>query len=330
MEKPAFLDRDRPDVPDLVVPGGVTPFYLAGQPVRGRLIRLGVLADALLTRHDNPAPVTQLAGKALALVAALASALKFQGSFSLQIKGDGPVSMLVADCTNSGALRFYVRTDNEALENLLATTPNPTDRALLGDGYLALTVDQGAEMERHQGIVDIAGDDLAAMATHYFNTSEQHACQVMLACAMTDAGWRAGGLVLERIAGEGGAQSDAEATSAVDDSTDESLLISPDDASWETATILAATLRDQEVLDDGLSSPHLLNRLFHEQNLHVNQPRALAFGCRCSRARLIDVLERFPEDDLDHMCQDNGTIVMTCEFRNKDLNFLRQSIAVRR
>ncbi|MBO1327041.1 Hsp33 family molecular chaperone HslO [Acetobacter suratthaniensis] len=330
MEKPAFLDRDRPDVPDLVVPGGVTPFYLAGQPVRGRLIRLGILADALLTRHDNPAPVTQLAGKALALVAALASALKFQGSFSLQIKGDGPVSMLVADCTNTGALRFYVRTNDEALEALLASTPNPTDRALLGDGYLALTVDQGADMERHQGIVGITGDDLATMATHYFDTSEQHACQVMLACAMTDAGWRAGGLVLERIAGEGGAQNEAETAAVVDDASGENPLLSADDANWETATILAATLRDQEVLDDGLPSTHLLHRLFHEQNLHVSQPRALAFGCRCSRARLIDVLERFPEDDLDHMCQDNGTIVMTCEFCNKDFHFPRQSIAVGR
>jgi molecular chaperone Hsp33 len=143
MEKPAFLDRDRPDVPGLVVPGGVTPFYLAGRPVRGRLIRLGVLADAMLTRHDNPDQVTALAGKALALVAALASALKFQGSFSLQIKGDGPVSMLVADCTHDGALRFYARSDEDALNALLAQNPTPTDRELLGNGYLALTVDQG-------------------------------------------------------------------------------------------------------------------------------------------------------------------------------------------
>lgn len=202
MEKPAFLDRDRPDVPGLVVPGGVTPFYLAGRPVRGRLIRLGVLADAMLTRHDNPDQVTALAGKALALVAALASALKFQGSFSLQIKGDGPVSMLVADCTHDGALRFYARSDEDALNALLAQNPTPTDRELLGNGYLALTVDQGADMERHQGIVEIAGDDLSAMATHYFATSEQHACWIMLACKMTDAGWRSGALVLERIAGK--------------------------------------------------------------------------------------------------------------------------------
>lgn len=312
MEKPAFLDRDRPDVPDLVVPGGVTPFYLAGRPVRGRLVRLGVLADTLLTRHDHPAPVTRLAGKALALVAALASALKFSGSFSLQIKGDGPVSMLVADCTNTGALRFYARTDDEALETLLAETPTPTDRELLGNGYMALTVDQGPEMDRHQGIVEIAGDDLSAMAMHYFASSEQHACWIMLACQMTDAGWRAGGLILERIAGEGGSH-------VVEDEAAE--------ASWETATILAGTLSTKELLDDNLPTLQLLHRLFHEEDLHVSQPRALAFGCRCSRARLANVLETFPKDDLDHMCQDDGNIVMTCEFCNVDFRFARKNIA---
>ncbi|MFT8467696.1 Hsp33 family molecular chaperone HslO [Acetobacter syzygii] len=318
MEKPAFLDRDRPDVPGLVVPGGVTPFYLAGRPVRGRLIRLGILADAMLTRHDNPAQVTALAGKALALVAALASALKFQGSFSLQIKGDGPVSMLVADCTHDGALRFYARTDEDALNTLLARNPTPTDKELMGNGYLALTVDQGPDMERHQGIVEIAGDDLAAMATHYFATSEQHACWIMLACTMTDAGWRSGALVLERIAGEGGT---LDTSPTAPDGTTQA------DDNWETATILANTLTVDELLDDTLPAPQLLHRLFHEEDLHVSQSRALAFGCRCSRARLVDVLQRFPEDDLDHMCVNNDTIVMTCEFCNKDFHFPRKDIA---
>ena len=95
-QAPAFLDADRPPVPDLVVPG-VVPFHLPNRPVRGRLVRLGPLAEALLSRHDNTDAVTRLAGEALALVAALATALKFRGSFSLQAKGKGPVGMLVAD-----------------------------------------------------------------------------------------------------------------------------------------------------------------------------------------------------------------------------------------
>src|SRR6185312_12529906 len=106
-ETPAFLDSGRPAVPDIVVPRGITPFYLPRRPVRGRLIRLGPLADALLTRHDTDPAVTRLCGQALALAAGLATALKFRGSFSLQTKGDGPVRMLLADCTEVGALRGY-------------------------------------------------------------------------------------------------------------------------------------------------------------------------------------------------------------------------------
>src|SRR5271165_1424061 len=178
---PAFLDSSRPDVPDLVVPRGVTPFYVPGRPVRGRLVRLGKLADALLTRHENPAVVTHLAAQALALVAALASALKFRGSFSLQAKGDGPLSMLLADCTDMGALRFYARAGAAKLAALLESDPLPSSLQLLGQGYLAFTVDQGPDTERHQGIVSITGDGLAAMALHYFETSEQLRCAIHLA-----------------------------------------------------------------------------------------------------------------------------------------------------
>ncbi|MGH7067975.1 MAG: Hsp33 family molecular chaperone HslO, partial [Acetobacteraceae bacterium] len=108
---PAFLDRMRPAVPDLVVPRGILPFILSRHPVRGRLVRLGPLAEALIGRHRHHSVVAILAGQALALVAGLASSLRFSGSFSLQVKGDGPVSVLQADCTETGALRFYVRVD---------------------------------------------------------------------------------------------------------------------------------------------------------------------------------------------------------------------------
>src|SRR5271154_3021649 len=106
-DPPAFLDGGRPPVPDIVVPRGVTSFFLPRQPVRGRLIGLVSMADALLSRHDNAMVVTRLEGQALALAAGLATALKFRGSFSLQAKGNGPVPQLLADCTDTGDLRFY-------------------------------------------------------------------------------------------------------------------------------------------------------------------------------------------------------------------------------
>jgi molecular chaperone Hsp33 len=307
-ETPAFLDSARPPVPDLVVPRGITPFYLPLRPVRGRLIRLGPLAGALLTRHDNPEPVTRLTGEALALAAALASALKFRGSFSLQAKGDGPVSMLLADCTETGALRGYARADGDRLADLLAREPAPGADRLLGSGYLAFTVDQGPDQQRHQGIVAIEGDDLAGMALHYFRTSEQIGCMLRLACARTEAGWRAGALILEKIAGAGGIDPD--------------LSEAAQEESWRTATALAATLRDEELLDEALPPDRLLWRLFGTEGVAADRARALSYGCRCSRARLAGILEGFPTDDLDHMTV-RGDIVMTCEFCNYDFRFPR-------
>jgi molecular chaperone Hsp33 len=309
---PAFLDSDRPATPDIVVARGVVPFHLPRRPVRGRLVRLGPLADALLTRHPNDPAVTTLVGQALALAAGLAGALKFRGSFSLQAKGDGAVPLLLADCTDTGALRGYARSVPERLAALLdhgVATP----AALLGKGYLAFTVDQGGERDRHQGIVAIEGETLADMAMHYFASSEQIGCWVRLACAQTPAGWRAGALILERIAGDGG----LEVGPAVDESAHQE--------SWRTALALAGTLTDAELLDDSLPPEHLLYRLYHTEGVTSDRARALSYGCRCSRARLAGILDTFPEDDLDHMAVD-GDIVMTCEFCNIDFHFPREDV----
>jgi len=310
-DTPAFLDSDRPDVPDIVVPRGITPFYLPGRPVRGRLVRLGRLAHTLLSRHDNPAVVTALAGQALALVAALGAALKFRGSFSVQAKGDGPVRMLLADCTDAGALRFYARPDPEALAALLAETPEPSAADLLGEGYIAFTADQGADMDRYQGIVAIEGEQLSDMALHYFAASEQMGCAIRLACAHDGTAWQAAALVLEKVAGAGGVDpelDDAEQAEA-----------------WHTATTLFGTLTDAELLDEDLAPDRLLYRLFGAEGVSLELPRALAYGCRCSRQRLAGILEGFEQDDLDHMTVGRD-IIMTCEFCKYDFHFDRREV----
>ncbi len=308
-ELPAFLDSTRPQVPDLAVPRGVTPFYLPEQPVRGRLVRLGPLAATLLARHEHAAPVKALLGQALALAAALAAALKFKGSFSIQARGNGPVPMLLADCTDAGALRGYVR-----VERADEIAPEAKAAALLGAGYLAFTVDFGAEGEPQQGIVALEGSTLAEMAEAYFTRSEQFPARVFLAAGETAQGWRAAALVLERIAGEGG--------------INPAMSAPMQDEAWRTASILAETITEAELLDDALTPERLLYRLFHGEGVAAGKPRPLSFGCRCSRARLAGILEGFPMDDLDHMAV-AGDIVMTCEFCNFDFRFARASITGR-
>ena len=299
---PDFLNHDRAPVPDIVVARGLLPFRLRDRPVRGRLVRLGPLAHALLTRHENSAGVTALLGQALAMTAGLAAALKFRGSFSLQAKGDGPVTMLLADCTDTGALRGYARADADRVAGLEGAG------AMLGKGYLAFTCDQGPDMDRYQGIVPIEGDTLAAMSDTYFRTSEQLRTHVHLAAAETPAGWRAAAFIMERVAADGGIDAPEDAEEA-----------------WRTALALAGTLSDAELLDDALPPERLLHRLFHAEGLVVDQARALSYGCRCSRAKLAGVLEGFAPEDLDHMAE-QGTITMTCEFCNVGFKFERDEM----
>ncbi len=308
---PDFLNRDRPPVPDIVESQAILSFHLEGKPVRGRLIRLGALAHALLSRHDNPPAVTRLMGEALALTAGLAAALKYRGSFSVQAKGDGAVSMLVADCTDDGQLRGHAGLRPDKLATLLAAEPDPPAGALLGGGYLAFTADQGPEMDRYQGIVALEGGALSEMALHYFATSEQLRADIRLACAHGPDGWRAAALILERVAGEGGIGelSDAE----------------QDDA-WAAALALAATLTEAELLDDAIDPAQLLHLLFSTEGLVLDRARALSYGCRCSRAKLTALLGGFSDADLDEMADAAGDIIMTCEFCNHDFVFARGEV----
>ena len=305
---PDFHNHERPPVPDIVMARGVLPFFIEGRPVRGRLVRLGPLAEALLGRHDQPPGVTALLGQAMALTAGLAAALKFKGSFSLQAKGEGPVGMLLSDCTDDGQLRGHARVDAARLDD------GADAATMLGEGYLAFTCDQGPDMDRYQGLVAIEGATLAEMTASYFDSSEQLASRVWLAAGRTPHGWRASALVLEKIAAEGGIPQEEQE--------------SEEDA-WTTALALASTVTEAELLDDALTPEALLLRLFGgefgAERIALGRPRPLSYGCRCSRARLAHLLTGFPADDLDHMAEE-GVITMTCEFCNLGFHFDREDV----
>ena len=232
-------------------------------------MRLGPLANTLLIRHDHSDAVRSLLGQALALAAGLAAALKFSGSFSLQAKGDGPVSMLLADCTDAGALRGYARVNDEKLLLFAAGEP-VTARMLLGDGYLAFTVAQGADREPQQGIVTLEGVSLAEMAEHYFTTSEQLPCRVHLAAGNTGNG-------LAGFCFDSGTDCRCRRyrPGAFRPRNRRKLGALP--------VYLADTITDAELLDDTLLPERVLYRLFHSEGVAVDKPRSLAYGCRCSR-----------------------------------------------
>ena len=279
----------------------VQPFQIESANLRGRLVRLGPALDTILHRHDYPPEVAALLGEALTLCATLASGLKFDGIFTLQTKGDGPVSMLVADYRSSGDLRGYAMYKAAKLA-AAATTGAPVPR-LLGAGHLAFTVDQGDDTERYQGIVALEGATLADCAHAYFRQSEQLEAGIRLGVAeVADADgtkhWRGGGLMLQRLPPNAG------------DDVDEQ-----DDA-WRRGMVFLGSVKDSELTSRTLPARDLLFRLFHEDGVRVFDAAPLTERCRCSAERIASVLGSFGAEELADMAID-GTITVTCEFCNR-------------
>jgi molecular chaperone Hsp33 len=289
----------------------VHPFLLEHLGVLGRLAVLGPAVDSILSRHVYPAPVALLLGETVALAAALAASVKYDGIFTLQAQGNGPVRLLVADVTSQGHLRGYAGFDSERLRLLDANAPsNPVPR-LLGAGHLAFTVDQGRETERYQGIVDLAGPTLAACAQHYFRQSEQIEAVIRLAVAQQAGGWRAGAMMLQRLP-QGGARKKNRRVPALDPEERED--------GWRRVATRAATVRDAELTNPDMKVETLLYRLFPEDDVRLFRARPLVDRCRCSRERAAATLRMLPRDNMDEYKID-GVIVVTCQFCNRHERF---------
>lgn len=303
---------------DLIQPFQIDPFL-----VRGRLVRLGPTLDEILSRHDYPEEVAELLGEALALAAVLAGALKYEGVFSLQAKGDGPVSLVVADITDKGGLRGYAHFDEDRLADPGPGAGSSPVPRLLGAGYLAFTVDQGPDTERYQGIVDLAGPTIAECAHHYFRQSEQLEAAIHLVAGRVPAGngggaaeteaeapggpWRAAGMMIQRLP--------EESAGAAPTADPEEL-----EEGWHRALVLMSSVRAGELLDPDLSPHRLLYRLFHEEGVRVYRTVDLSAQCRCSRARVERMLRSLPRKEVEDMKID-GLVIVTCEFCNASYRF---------
>jgi molecular chaperone Hsp33 len=274
------------------------PFQIEHQPVRGRLVRLGPAVHEILTRHDYPPAVANLLGETCALAALVGSSLKFEGRLIVQAQGDGPVSYVVADYDTQGALRGYCRYDTDRLAAATIGFATPGAQTLLGKGVFIMTIDQGADMERYQGVTPIEGETLALCAERYFAQSEQTPTRVRLAVGQADSGegpaWRAGGILLQNIAEDEARGATAEA--------------------WREAQFLFETVGEDELIDPTLAPETLLYRLFHERGVRLFPATPLKAFCRCSRERIVTVLQSFGAEERKDMVEPDGRIHVTCEY----------------
>ena len=288
----------------------VQPFQIEAPGLRGRLVRLGPALDAALAGHDYPPAVAGQLAEAMAMGAVLASGLKYDGIFTLQLQGDGPIRLLVVDITSSGDMRGYARFDSARLPDKLQPTEGPVPR-LFGVAYMSFTVDQGPRTERYQGVTQLEGATLGDCCHAYFRQSEQ--LQTAMRLCASDAsepkpGRRAAALMIQRLPLLRGAD-----TETAEDN-------------WRRAVILMSTATPAELLAPNLPAADLLYRLFHEDGVRLFRTRELRHRCRCSLGKVERTLRSFPVDELLTM-REEGVLRVTCEFCKTEYLFDEAALA---
>lgn len=260
-------------------------FMFDDRDIRGEIVTLGSSYREILSHNNHPVAVQRLLGEFAAAVALLSSTLKLDGVVTLQARGEGALSLVMAECSNHHDVRAIVRPAPDADTDIdAATLPD-----LLGDGVLAITLEP-AKGKRYQGVVPLDADTLAGCLEHYFRQSEQLATRFWLA-ADNDA---ASGLMLQELP--------QQLAASDEDNADQ----------WRTALALADTVSDDELLR--IDHRQLLYRLFHEQPLRLFEPASLRFACSCSRERSAQALLSLGRDDVEQLLVETGEITIDCQF----------------
>lgn len=263
-------------------------FLFEGLHARGELVYLDETWRQVQANHEYPPAIREILGQALAASALLASTVKFDGVMTLQIRGDGPMNLLVVECSSEHKVRGLAKWRGDA--------PVGSFSELAGSGHLAITIERGAGKERYQGIVPLSGDSLAECLDAYFAGSVQLPTRLWLAA--NDA--RVAGMLIQRL------------PMVANEDTDEN-----DD--WRRLQLVAATVTNEELI--GLAGPDLLRRLFAEDDLRLFRGRPVVFSCSCTRERVAVALRLLGRTDIDSLVEERGSVDARCEFCNRKYRF---------
>ena len=284
----------------------ICPFLIDSGLSRGQAVRLQGTLDTIISQHNYPEPIGILIAQSALLTALLASVIKFDSVFTLQIQGSGPVSMLAVDMTADGKMRGYSRFDEKAVAEAYkkiqkeGMAPIP---AFFKEGTLSFHVEM--KDQSYQGITALDQPTLADCVLAYFKQSEQIDTVLKIEVAPpseTGKGWIGAALMLQRL------PFDKKIAKSFQENEIADL--------WETASVLLHSATKKEMLDSELSLEKLLYRLYHSNNLHFFIQKAIQFGCRCSKDKVIKMLKSFSDQDRQEMFID-GTIKVDCQFCGK-------------
>lgn len=277
-------------------------FLFENADLRGEIVHLDATWKQVIDRHEYPPVLRSLLGEMMAAAVLLIGTLKFKGKLTLQLKGDGPVSLGLVECSSDRLLRGLIhwRGDVDQCAGLTS---------LLGKGVVAITLEQDPQgnkgkSERYQGIVEVVGDSLAQSLEHYLHHSEQLETRLWL---MADA-QAAAGMLLQRIPAK-----HHEAHESIDEDA------------WPRVVHLADTVKDNELLS--LPASEIIHRLFNEEDVRLFPALPVAFRCACSRERVQNTLRMLGQDEMQSVLMEEGSVSVDCEFCRQHYEFDAVDIA---
>lgn len=262
--------------------------------VRGELVTVSETLEQVLANHSYPQPVKNVLAELLVATSLLTATLKFAGDITVQLQGDGPMSLAVINGNNHQQLRGVARVQGEIPENADLKT-------LVGNGYLVITI-APEEGERYQGVVGLEGDTLAACLEDYFLRSEQLPTRLIIRTGEHEGKMAAGGILLQVMPAQNAQAAD-----------------------FEHLATLTDTIKAEELF--GLPANDVLWRLYHEEEVTVYDPQAVEFKCTCSRERCADALKTLPDEEVDSILADDGEIDMNCDYCGSHYVFNAMDIA---
>lgn len=263
-------------------------YLFDGVSVRGELVQLSDSFQQLTGSKDYPAPVKHLLGELMVATSLLTATLKFEGSITVQIQGDGPVSLVVINGNHNQVMRGTARWNGE-----LADTA--TLQELMGKGHIVITIEP-EQGERYQGIVGLEGDTLEACLEDYFARSEQLKTRLWLRTGEVEGQSKAAGMLLQIMPDGMGHEND-----------------------FDHLAQLTETVKNEELF--GLDAEEVLYRLYHQENVKVYEPKAVTFQCSCSRERSASAIAAIERQEVEEMVAESGSIKLHCDYCGADYEF---------
>ena len=297
----------------------VLPFQLDRSDIRGRVARLDGVLGEVLRQHSYPPQIEALVAEATLLTAMIGQTIKLRWKLSLQVRGKGPARLIATDYygpTDDGQparIRAYASYDADRLD------PDAPPFSQIGEGYLAVMLDQGSDMLPYQGFTPIAGNSLSDCAQTYFAQSEQLPTRFAVTFGKSQtpgqaSRWRAGGVMLQHMPPVGGVVAAAAGSGEGGLLSHIDILAGDEAENWHRANILLDTVEEIELIGPTVSPTDLLVRLFHEEQPRVFDATPVRFGCSCSAEKVRSTMSIYSQSDISKMTTVDGIVTADCQF----------------